>query len=181
MFEDIQTPRLLLRPYRTSDAVRMTELVNDPRIHRNVGRIRAGQTLEETHRIQADRAERNARGESAGRIVTLGGELIGLVGGGRNAETGVFEIGYWIAPVFWGQGIATEAAGAFKQHLIKTFGVQSLTADHFEDNPAAGRVLSKLGFVETGRGEDFCLGRDTMVPVVHMAWTAQPAEGGRHE
>jgi RimJ/RimL family protein N-acetyltransferase len=107
--------------------------------------------------------------------------LIGLVGGGRNAETGVFEIGYWIAPVFWGQGIATEAAGAFKQHLIKTFGVQLLTADHFEDNPASGRVLSKLGFVETGRGEDFCLGRDTMVPVVHMAWTAQPAEGGRHE
>ena len=122
-----------------------------------------------------------ATADRPGRVVTLGGELIGIVGGGRDAEAGTFEIGYWIAPMCWGQGIATEAAGAFKQHLIKTFGVQSLTADHFEDNPASGRVLAKLGFVETGRGEDFCMGRDMTVPVIHMAWTARPQKGGRHE
>jgi RimJ/RimL family protein N-acetyltransferase len=30
-------------------------------------------------------------------------------------------------------------------------------AGHYADNPASGRVLVKLGFVETGRGERHCL------------------------
>jgi len=170
MFEDISTPRLVLRTYRVSDAVRLTELVNDPLIYRNVGRIRAGQTLEETHRIQAERQARNQRGESAGRAITLQGKLIGIVGGGKDAETGVFEIGYWIAPNLWGRGFATEAAGAFKQHLMDKYGVRQLTADYFQDNPASGRVLEKIGFREAGRKDEFCMGRDAMVPSVHMVW-----------
>lgn len=178
MFEDISTPRLLLRVYREDDAERYTLLVNDPLVYRNVGRIRAGQTLEETRRIQAERAEKNARGESAGRVITLGGELVGLVGGGRNSETGIFEIGYWLTPTVWGQGYATEAAGAFKQHLVDRFGARRLTADYLADNPASGRVLRKLGFVETGRGEHFCLGRDAMVPGVSMTWEATHDDGG---
>ncbi|MBK8200175.1 MAG: GNAT family N-acetyltransferase [Acidobacteria bacterium] len=180
MFEEITTPRLLLRPYRESDAVRFTELVNDPLIYRNVGRVRAGQTLEQTREIQAERQARNARGESAGRIVTLDGELIGLVGGGRDAETGAFEIGYWIAPHWWGQGLATEAAGAFRDHLVRTFGAHTLTADYFQDNPASGRVLTKIGFVETSRGEAHCMGRDQIVPIVRMTWTRPAGEGGSH-
>lgn len=179
MFEDIATPRLLLRSYHHDDAVRFTELVNDPGVYRNVGRIRAGQTLDDTHRIQAERAEKNRRGESAGRVITLAGELIGLVGGGKNAETGIFEIGYWLTPDVWGLGYATEAAGAFKQHLVERFGAQQLTAEYLVDNPASGRVLRKLGFVETARGEHFCLGRDATVPGVSMAWTALNYSGGR--
>lgn len=181
MFEDIATPRLLLRSYHDDDAERFTQLVNDPRVYRNVGRIRAGQTLEETRQIQAERAAKNRRGESAGRVVTLSGELIGLVGGGRNAETGIFEIGYWLAPAMWGRGYATEAAGAFKQHLVDRFGARQLTADYLADNPASGRVLRKLGFVETARGEHFCLGRDARVPGISMAWTAPEDEGVSHE
>ena len=181
MFEDIATPRLLLRTYRESDAVRFTSLVNKPLVYRNVGRIRAGQTLEETHRIQAERQARNAKGESAGRVITLDGELIGLVGGGRDAEPGVFEIGYWIAPDHWGQGFATKAAGGFKAHLIKTFDVNTLTADHFQDNPASGRVLAKLGFVETSRSEAYCMGRDETAPIITMTWNKPAGEGGSHE
>ncbi|MBA4337559.1 MAG: hypothetical protein C0421_01795 [Hyphomonas sp.] len=179
MFEDITTSRLLLRSYHEDDAVRYTELVNDPRVYRNVGRVRAGQTLDETRRIQSERAEKNRRGESAGRVITLSGELVGLVGGGRNAETGIFEIGYWLAPSVWGQGYATEAAGAFKQHLVDRMGARQLTAEYLADNPASGRVLGKLGFVETARGEHFCLGRDAMVPGISMAWAATRDDGGR--
>ena len=66
-----------------------------------------------------------------------------------------------------------EAAGAFKQHLFDRFGARTLTADFPADNPASGRVLQKLGFVATSRGDHFCLGRGEMVPGVSMIWTAQ--------
>ena len=82
-------------------------------------------------------------------LVTLPGTgVIGSAGLGDN--DGAPEIGYWIAREFWGQGYATEAAGAVLR-IARTLGHARLTAGHFIDNPASGKVLRKLGFVPTGR------------------------------
>ena len=82
-------------------------------------------------------------------LVTLPGVgVIGSAGLGENA--GEAELGYWIAREYWGQGYATEAARAVLR-IARTLGHKRLTAGHFADNPASGRVLRKLGFVPTGR------------------------------
>ncbi|WP_394731142.1 GNAT family N-acetyltransferase [Altererythrobacter sp. GH1-8] len=60
------------------------------------------------------------------------------------------ELGYWIARPHWGQGYATEAARGVLE-IAATLGYKSLFASHFLDNPASGKVLTKLGFVPTGR------------------------------
>lgn len=82
-------------------------------------------------------------------LVTLPG--VGVIGSaGLGEHEGDAELGYWIAREHWGQGYATEAAGAVLR-IAHTLGHRRVFAGHFTDNPASGRVLAKLGFTETGR------------------------------
>jgi RimJ/RimL family protein N-acetyltransferase len=82
-------------------------------------------------------------------LVTLPG--VGVIGSaGLGEHDGEAELGYWIARAHWGQGYATEAAGAVLR-IARTLGHRRIMAGHFTDNPASGRVLGKLGFVPTGR------------------------------
>jgi len=60
------------------------------------------------------------------------------------------ELGYWIGRDHWGQGYATEAGRAVLT-IARAIGHKRVIAGHFEDNPASGRVLRKLGFTATGR------------------------------
>lgn len=82
-------------------------------------------------------------------LVTLPG--VGVIGSaGLGDHEGAPELGYWIARNHWGQGYATEAAGAVLR-IARTLGHRRIIAGHFTDNPASGRVLAKLGFAATGR------------------------------
>lgn len=105
-------------------------------------------------------------------IVTLpGAGVIGSAGLGENVtDLGAEpELGYWIARAHWGQGYATEAAGAVLQ-IARTLGHRRVVAGHFVDNPASGKVLQKLGFVPTGRAvRRACLARGTRVETVEYA------------
>jgi RimJ/RimL family protein N-acetyltransferase len=82
-------------------------------------------------------------------LVTLPGT--GVIGSaGMGEHEGAPELGYWIARPFWGQGYATEAAQAVVK-VAQAIGHTRLTAGHFADNPASGRVLRKIGFQPTGQ------------------------------
>lgn len=82
-------------------------------------------------------------------LVTLPGTgAIGSVGLGEHG--GQPEIGYWIARDHWGRGFATEAGRALLD-IAQTLGHRRITAGHFADNPASGKVLRKLGFRPTGQ------------------------------
>lgn len=76
-----------------------------------------------------------------------GAPLIGIAG--LHEEDGETHFGYWIARPYWGRGYATEAGhGALA--AARALGHRRVHAGHYLDNPASGRVLRKLGFVETG-------------------------------
>ncbi|MFZ9396607.1 MAG: GNAT family N-acetyltransferase [Erythrobacter sp.] len=107
--------------------------------------------------------------------------LVGCIGFGPHDRE--VELGYWIARQHWGQGYATEA-GAAVIEIARMLGHQRLSASHFLDNPASGRVLAKLGFTPTGlvKSRDSCArGTDAlaaeyvlelhseMSPVMHAA------------
>ncbi len=76
--------------------------------------------------------------------------VIGSAGIGIDEDTGQIQLGYWIARDYWGHGFATEAARGVLA-IAKTIGHKRITASHFVDNPASGRVLSKAGFRPTGQ------------------------------
>ena len=104
------------------------------------------------------------------------GEFIGTVGLTPDPHKRSAELGYWIARSHWGIGIATEAARAVVDHGFQVLGFDFLTSGHFVDNPASGRVLGKLGFVEIGRAERPCLASGTKRAAIELR--LQPVAAG---
>lgn len=68
-------------------------------------------------------------------------ELIGEIGINIDRDHNRAEVGYWIAEVFWGKGIATEALGAALSFGFNTLGLNKIFATHFLDNPSSAKVL----------------------------------------
>ncbi|AGB16945.1 acetyltransferase, ribosomal protein N-acetylase [Halovivax ruber XH-70] len=70
---------------------------------------------------------------------------------------GTAEIGYAIAPEYWGNGYATEALSLVCQYAFDERRIAKLHAETFATNPASARVLTKVGFEKEGsfRNEAF--------------------------
>ncbi len=75
------------------------------------------------------------------------------------------EIGYWVAPVFWHTGLASEAVGALLADNPQ--GCDTIFAEVFQDNAFSARILTNAGFQYLGDAETFSVARDANVPT----WT----------
>lgn len=80
------------------------------------------------------------------------GRLIGNCGL-RLAEAGakVGDLGYEIAPIYWGQGYATEAATEMLRFGFGELGLHRIWSHTVGENVASQRVLEKLGMRYEGR------------------------------
>ena len=174
MSEEIRTARLLLRRVRPMDAGPITAIIQDPRVHRMLARVAPNQTKAQTLAWIARQDAGAARDTDHVRAIELDGELVGVTGANRSDTGSPFEIGYWLAPHAWGKGLMTEAVGALLEWLEKR-GERAFVSGHFADNPGSGRVLQKLGFMNSGRNPVFCLGRGEMVDHLYMARIARNA------
>lgn len=86
----------------------------------------------------------------------------GIVPGSGEFER-VAQIGYWIAPAFWGRDIAADATRALCTHAFRTRGVRRLTAWVFAPNVASARVLERSGFTREAVMRDHLTARDGRV------------------
>jgi ribosomal-protein-alanine N-acetyltransferase len=151
----LETDRLLLRPWRVSEAAVQRELwtERDPRVppHRRIDA--------DGHPTVADIEEwiRNAVPSSVGLLAVelkVAHDVVGycgLVDSGRSPEEP--ELAYELLGRFWGLGFATEAASAVLDWASSS-GYARLWATVWDWNTASRRVLAKLGFTETERQED---------------------------
>lgn len=90
--------------------------------------------------------EREWREGAAWRFAILDGlRMVGLVDIDETSN-GECDLGYWLEQPAWGRGYAFEAAGAVVRFAFETVGLTALKSGHAADNPASGRVLTKLGF-----------------------------------
>jgi RimJ/RimL family protein N-acetyltransferase len=62
------------------------------------------------------------------------------------SEPHVYELGFHLRRMYWGQGLAVEAGRAVIAYAFERRGAASLFAGHHPDNAASRRVLLKLGF-----------------------------------
>jgi RimJ/RimL family protein N-acetyltransferase len=63
-----------------------------------------------------------------------------------NPETGEYEIGYVIAPVYWGRGLATEIVPPLCRYIFESTGAPYIVAFTDPGNSASQKVLLKCGF-----------------------------------
>ena len=142
------TERLLLRPAWPEDADALFGGIADKGVVRNLARAPWPYLPE--HALTFVKRMQDPRYPVF--LITMpterGSQLVGCIG--IDAGEDATELGYWIARPFWGRGFATEA-GRGVIEIARLLGHERLSAGHFTDNPASGRVLRKLGFVPTGK------------------------------
>jgi RimJ/RimL family protein N-acetyltransferase len=161
----IKTERLLLRPPWPEDAPAILAGINRWEIISNLGRAPWPYTLDDAEtfiRMSTDAAE--AAREHA-LVISLLPEarVVGIIGLIRQ-DCGAWELGYWLAQPLWGQGLVTEAATGLLDTGFSALGIERVVAGHYLDNPASGRVLTKLGFEPLGLAQRWCAGREADVP-----------------
>lgn len=161
--ETLRTERLLLRPFALSDSAVVRELVSNWNIASMVAQVPYPYPAGAAEEWIATHDQGRANGTAFPFAIEAEGALVGAVGV-DGKEDGGFEIGYWIGQLYWGEGYATEAARRVTRFAFEDLGLSALGAGHFTDNPASGRVLTKLGFRYTGKALRHCLARGEDVP-----------------
>jgi [ribosomal protein S5]-alanine N-acetyltransferase len=156
---DLTTPRLRLRAFTTADFDWLHPIGSDPTVTRYTD---WGPNEPEDTRAFLEEASRSGRGPDVFRwAVTLAdGTGIGSAGvevtSRENRRT---SFGYTLDPRHWGQGYATELAGAVVTFAHTTLGAHRVEATCHPENTASARVLEKAGLTFEGRLRGHVLSR----------------------
>ncbi|MBD1540616.1 GNAT family N-acetyltransferase [Arthrobacter sp. S13_S34] len=145
----LHTKRLLLREYRMGDLDAVHAFASDQRVAEFVewGPNTMADTkkfLEACVSAQGDRQRTNFTLA----ITVPEGDPIGSVS--LTLVSGKGEIGYVIAPDYWGRGYATEASRSLLRFGMEELGLSEFTATCRPENVASSRVLEKVGMSRVG-------------------------------
>ena len=151
MAPTLKTQRLVLRPFRAEDASAVQAQCGNWNVARMLTRVSHPYTLDLADEWIASHESFRQSGEEFVFCLDLKGEAIDPIGLRRTRDR-EFNLGYWLSESWWGRGFATEAARRVVRFAVDELGAERLTAGHFADNPASGRVLEKCGFRYTGSG-----------------------------
>jgi RimJ/RimL family protein N-acetyltransferase len=151
---DVETDRLGLRRFATSDREALVDVFAKPEVWRfPLGR---GMSDEETAAFLAAQIDQY---ESCGVACWLATEratdrVIGYVGLSvptfHPAILPTVEVGWRFDPDVWGRGYATEGATAALDQAFGPLGLESVCSLPQDDNEASVRVAERLGMRRTG-------------------------------
>jgi RimJ/RimL family protein N-acetyltransferase/GNAT superfamily N-acetyltransferase len=144
----LETNRLILRPWKESDAESLYKYAKNPLIgpaagwpvHRSIENsreiIRDVLSVDETYAV-------TLKGDDAaiGSIGLLIGDKSNL-----NIKSDEAEIGYWIGQPYWGQGLIPEAVREIKWYAFDVLHLSKLWCGYFDGNEKSKRVAEKCGF-----------------------------------
>jgi RimJ/RimL family protein N-acetyltransferase len=143
---EIQTERLLLRPWREEDLAPLAALQADPEVMADYG---GPQSLEASQaKIDRYRDAFDAFGFTRW-AVEAEGAFIGYVGvmpvfPGHPREPG-YEVGWRLVRAAWGKGYATEAARASLLDVFRRAGLVEVLSYTAPDNRRSRAVMDRLG------------------------------------
>ncbi len=120
------------------------------------------QRLEQTEDYVRKTIEATQKGEGDDFVIVYKGEVVGKAGLWNNRE-----IGFFLSPGLWGQGLGSEAVRAVMEHA-KEKGVEKILADVDPRNERSLSLLKKRGFVEIGRAQKTIQVGDEWVDSVYL-------------
>ena len=167
----ITTPRLLLRPLAPEDARVVANLVGNWNVARWLARVPFPYTIADAEAFITDTLARGPDRAGTDAAITRDGQLIGIAGVDPTKRG--MDIGYWLGEAHWGNGYASEAAGALVAAFFQHTSEPHLASGYFEGNLASARVLAKLGFEETDRDTIFNRANNRDMPHVALILTRE--------
>ena len=156
LFEELRGERVLVRPYRESDAQALFEAVAESRDH-----LRPWLPFADTH--QSAEESRDWIIHQVANWLLREDLIVGIweaatnlyLGGSglhpRSWEIRYFEIGYWIRASASGRGYITEAVKLLTGYAFTALAAKRVEIRCDERNVRSAAVPQRLGFVQEGR------------------------------
>jgi [ribosomal protein S5]-alanine N-acetyltransferase len=142
-----------IRPWTMQDLDNLVKYGNNPKIAKFMS-----DGFPNPYTIEKAKAFiENAVKDSPLRIfaIDVEGQVVGGIG--IHPQTDIHrknaELGYWLAELYWGKGIMTNAIKQIVAHGFKYFDIDRIFARPFGTNIASHRVLEKAGFTLEARFE----------------------------
>lgn len=141
----LETSRLILRPWKETDAASLYKYARDPMVGTKAGWpphtsvensltiIRSVFSAPEIYAVVLKETQ-----EPIGSIGLL------LKEANENQEA---EIGYWIGKPYWGQGLIPEAVRCILQRGFTELNLITIWGGYYEGNNQSCKVMKKCGFI----------------------------------
>jgi len=169
----IESDRLVLRAFESTDAEAIYRGVNDYDVVKNLARAPWPYRLGDAEDYVAHVQVLDPAVSQPFAVVHREHGLIGAAGFHGEANEPFPTFGYWIARPHWNQGYGSEAAAMALVWAGEDWGKRAVHASHFLENVASGRALIKAGMLYTGVVEPApSLSRGHNVLARKMIWLA---------
>ena len=140
------TARLMLRPFRESDAADLYAYAADPRVGPVAGwpvHTSVENSREIIRTVFSSPNVFAVADRESGRVIGSAG----FVGEHRTELPGPDdEIGYALNPEFWGRGLMPEAVRELLRYGFEDLGLETIWCNHYDGNENSRRVIEKCGF-----------------------------------
>jgi [ribosomal protein S5]-alanine N-acetyltransferase len=153
-----ETERLIVRDWTLDDAEDAFAIYGDPEVTRYLGGDPYRETVEEVRELLARSIARNAERAPLGSwavVEKASGSVVGgaiLLAAPINGSEEI-ELGYHFAKAAWGKGYATEVSFGLLDYGFNRLGLERIVGVYFEENPASGNVLRKIGMRDEGAAD----------------------------
>lgn len=144
----LETRRMILRPWRESDAKSLYEYAKNPTIGPSAGwpvHTSVENSLQIIRHILS--ADETYAVTLKGVDIAIGS--IGLLIGCKSnlsISADEAEIGYWIGEPYWGNGLIPEAVRKLMQYAFNVLHIAAIWCGYFDGNEQSKRVGEKCGF-----------------------------------
>lgn len=147
---ELQTKRLILRPWQESDAEALYKYAGNP----NIGPIAGWPPHTSVENSREIIKSVLSAPESYAVVLKTTGEVVGSVGiMAARSETHTAriadyecEIGYWIGEPYWGQGLIPEAVNELLRYAFEELRMAAVWCGYYDGNEKSKRVQAKCGF-----------------------------------
>jgi len=141
-----ETPRLLLETWTLDDFDRFAEIARDPEVMRFIATGEPWTDARIGWFMGLQSAYQQTLGYCNWKLTDrASGELLGFCGLAPLASLGEIEIGWWLKPAQWGQGLATEAADRVVRVAFAVHRINRIVARTYRSNTRSISLIDRLG------------------------------------
>jgi len=151
MLPEIESERLILKPYDLSDAQRVQKIGNDKAIAETTF-IPYPYTLQKVEDWIKNHSSLVENGDAYPFAMILKSEkqIIGTMTIRIDKEHNKGELAYWIGKDYWGKGYATEASKEILGFGFNELNLNRIWAPVMSKNKASGKVMQNVGLSYEG-------------------------------